>query len=70
MLRKKIYFAVYYVNLDILDTLNNCIFKWIELLNTNTFLNDYNLSFLIATKLVILHIINNYALSSVLVNMK
>ncbi len=38
---------------------NILIFKYIELLNT--FLNDYNLSFLIASKL---HI---YALSSVLV---
>ncbi len=50
--------------------MHNIILKYnffFNLFNTYTFLNDYNLSFLIASKLVILHILNNYALSSALV---
>ncbi len=69
----KIYFI--YVNLDLFVKNNkhniniyNCIFKYIDLLNTYMLLiNDYNLVVLIASKVVILHILNSYALSSVLV---
>ncbi len=36
-------------------------YKYIELLKMYTFLNDYNKFFLLASKLVKLHIVNSYS---------
>ncbi len=39
--------------------MNKILFKYIELLKMYTFLNDYNLFFLLVSKQIKLHILNN-----------